>query len=289
MKRKGDIIFWEISELETTKEALEAAGFGAFVPRNDYKSAVIKTLKLITKGNEKLYRRFNDKHNEVSFGVFVETVTGDSLAISKEIIVRLDKETGILHHVEGGPETVALFGHICEVYNSQKASIDSNQFRQVVLRAVQAAHGVKVRSGGGVYFIDERFDDSRSRLRDLFNAFPTKAKLFSFPIYSDEGSLEVIENAASEDIFGEINALIAEVDKEFRERKITRRKLEGARERATAIVESIAVHRENLRGSLEKVSDELNRVRTAISNVFEKVEEGIVEPGEFMDLLRGLK
>jgi hypothetical protein len=67
MKRKGDLIFWDISELKTTKDALESLGFGAFVPRNDFKSAIIKALKIVTKGNEKLYRRFNDESDSVSF------------------------------------------------------------------------------------------------------------------------------------------------------------------------------------------------------------------------------
>ena len=284
--RKGDMVFWEISEFETTKEAIEAAGFR--VPRNNYKSALIKALKILTKGNEKDYKRFNDKDDSVSFAIFARVITGDTIDMNKEIIVRLDKKTGVVHHTEGGVETAAAFTRICEVYGEQKLTINASQFRSVVTDAVREAYGVSVRSGGGVYYIDKRFDERRAKLQRLFDIFPGKAKLFSFPIHSDEGSLEVIENAASTDIFGEINTLIKEVNDAFRERKITKRQLEGARDRASSIVETIKVHEENLRGSLSKVSDELNRVRTALSGVFSKVEEGIVEPEDFMRMLKEL-
>ena len=57
MKLKGSMIFWELSEIQTTKDELAALGFSEFVPRNDFKAALIKALKVVTKGNEKLYRR----------------------------------------------------------------------------------------------------------------------------------------------------------------------------------------------------------------------------------------
>lgn len=286
MKRKGDLIFWEIKDFHTTKDHLEDLGFEKFVPRNDFKSALIKVLIKLTRSNNKLYRRFNDNADFCSFGVFAEDVTATDIAISKELIVKVDKDHGNLTYSD---EKHPLCEKIDVHYREAKETLDSKQLRSMVLKIIkQDCFGIAMRSGGGIYFIDQKFDALRDKLSSLFNAFPSEMKLHTVPVYADPGTEEAIQHATKEDIFGEIEGLVGDIGKRFNEGTITKRQLEGDKERIKKIVEKITVHKDNLRSAADEVTKRLETVNRTISALVGKVELGTVEPGDFMSMLEGL-
>lgn len=282
-ERKGDLIFWEISEMNVTKDLLEHLGFDKYVPRNDFKSALIKVLMQITKGNEKLYRRFNDVQGSVSFGVFYELVTGDNISINKELIVKLDKEHG---NISFSDSAHPLVGPIRDLYATAKETLDSRQVRSMILKIVKGeCYGIAMRSGGGIYFLDKGFDHKREKLTEFFKKFPTTTKLHTIPMYDDNSTADAIEYAAKEDIFGDIDSLVADIDRRFKEGSITRRQLEGDKERASKILEKIKVHRDNLRKTESEVTAKLTVVSSTIEKVLGRVEDGLIEPADFMSML----
>ena len=286
MKRKGDMIFWEISELSTTKEKLAELGFADLIPRNDHKTALIKALKEVLKGDEKDYERFNDKGKSCHFAVLVKHIEGNRhLGYQAEINIRLEKESGVIYHEDSKPETAAIFAEICDEYQKQRLTINSNQFRSLVIKAVKEAYGVSVRSGGGVYYIDERFDENRVKLERLFQAFPGQAMLSSFPVYDNESTLQVIENGAYEEVYAEIETLVRDTEKAFKERKITKRQLEGKINEVEEIFKKISVHKENLRARAEALGAKALTFKRAVDLSFSKIEEGVIDPADFMKLL----
>lgn len=284
MKRKGDLVFWEISELTTTKEHLESLGFDRLVPRNDYRSAMIKALKKITKGNDKLYRRFNDKAEEVSFAIFEQRISESDILLDREITITIDKKTGALStKAEYDGE---FYRSIRDIYLNESKTIDSSQFRSMVLRVVQQeCFGVPMRKGGGVYFIKESFDETQRKLNELFNAFPHQATLHRVPIYDDPSTLTALESAVSEDLTGDIESLVADINKRFEEGKITRRQLEGDQERIQKIVQKTEVHADALRAKASAIRAKLELAKKAVKSVIDKVESGIIEPKAFMKAL----
>lgn len=289
MQRKGDLIFWSISELETTKEALIDLGFDRFVPRNDYKSALIKAIKKITKGDDKMYRRFGETKDECKFGVFSEVVTGDELAFDRELGIVLNKRGGHIHPVRPEDTSSRLYSLISEEFRLAAKTIDSNQFRQLVLRIVrQEGWGVAMRDGGGIYFVDARFDSMLERLQRLFTAFQSKATLHRVPIFDNAGTHEALSSAISEDIAGDIGSLVADIDKRFKEGVITKRQLEGDMNRAHEILEKYKIHSENLRARAGAINAKLRTVVDTLKAVQERVERGIVEPDDFMKSLESL-
>lgn len=284
MKRLGDMIYWEISDLTTTKDTLDAIGFGKLVPRNDYKSAMIKALKKLTKGNDKLYRRFNDKANEVSFAIFEQRISDAEISLDKEITVSIDKKTGALSvkAEDDGP----FYQSIRDLYLSESKTIDSNQFRSLVLKVVQQeCFGISMRRGGGIYFIRSDFDVTQRRLNELFNAFPQQASLHRVPIYDDPSSLSALESAASDDLVGDIDSLVADINKRFEEGKITRRQLEGDQDRIQKIVKKTDIYADTLRAKAASIKAKLELAKKAVKSVIDKVDAGIVEPKDFMKAL----
>jgi hypothetical protein len=289
MQRKGDLIFWSINELETTKDALIDLGFDRFVPRNDYKSALIKAIKKITRGDDKLYRRFGDAGDEVKFAVFNEVVSGDELNLDRELGLVLNKKSGVISPVRAEDTDSRLYALIQEEFRRAAKTIDSNQFRQLVLRIVrQEGWGVAMRDGGGIYFVDARFDKMLERLQSLFTAFQASATLHRVPIFDNAGTHEALSTAISEDIAGDIASLVADIDKRFKDGSITKRQLEGDMARAADIVEKYKIHSENLRARAGAINAKLHNVMTTLREVQDRVERGIVEPSDFMKSLESL-
>lgn len=284
MEKKGDLIFWEISEVTTTKDKLAAMGFERFVPRNDFKSAMIKALRHITKGNDKLYRRFNDRSESVNFGVFIEEVGEDSISLNKELVIKVDKTHGNADYSAANHLADAIHDN----YRTAKETLDAGQLRSLILKVVKhECYGFAMRSGGGIYFIDRRFEDTLGRLKELFSGFP-EARLHIVPVYDDQGTVEALEEAVTMDVTGDINSLINDIDRRFKDGSITKRQLEGDKDRAQKIIEKMAVHKKHLRDRYMEVSNRLVGVQKAIEGVFTKVENELVEPEDFMNMLDSL-
>jgi hypothetical protein len=290
MECKGDLIFWEISsELNATKAELAEMGFERCVPRNDFKAAMVKALMLITRGNEKLYRRFNDNSDSVSFGVFHETVENDEISLDKELIIILNKNDGL---VEFSNRDNPLVPFILDSYMGGKETLDARQIRAMLLKIVKnECFGIPMRSGGGIYFLDRKipnYAQNRKKIQSFFDKFPLHTTLHTVPIYENEETSAAIEYAVKDDIFGDIDELVSSIDKRFKDGSITKRQLDGDKERASKILEKIRVHRDNLRLAAAQVSAKLLNVSGSIENLVERVENGLVEPDDFAKMLESL-
>lgn len=286
MKRKGDMLFWEISDVATTKEELIKLGFDRFVPRNDYRSALIKAIKKVTKGDDKLYRRFGEGSGECKFGIFAETVSGDELNISREIGIILNKTTGELRPIRPEDVESRMYQTIAEEYKEASKTLDSNQFRALVLKVVKSeGYAVAMRKGGGIYFVDERFDGTVSRLEQLFGAFEGKARLSRVPIFDNAGTDEALSHAISEDISDDISTLIAEVEERYKNGTITHRQLEGDMNRADEIVKKYKIHSENLRARSVSINVKIQKVVETLKSCKDRVEQGIVSTEDFATAL----
>jgi len=284
MIRKGDLIFWEISgftiDKPTLETALEGLGIGRLTPRNDFKTATLKAIRTVTKGNDKLYRTFNNTLDRVSFGVFTEVPTDDDLSLKREVIVTLNKDTGILTAVNIGDE--AMWTQLQAEYDKTKKTIDGNQFRSIVLKVLkEECFGIPMRKNGAVYFIDKRFDSFREKLSSLFRVFPESMVLHSVPIFENAGTDEALESAINESVFADIENLIKDVETKFHDGTITKRLLEGRQTEANEILEKIKVHEKNLRSKAAEVTTKLSRVTGALNAVVDRVAAGIFDPEDF--------
>jgi len=280
--KKGNLIFWEISNFETTKEELIELGLEVFIPRNDYKSAMIKALHKITRGNERLYRRFNDNNDgKVSFGLFQEVTTPDNIEINKELIIKMNKITG---HIEFSDNDNAITSVISDEYERAKRTINSSQFRTLVLNIVKANHGVSLKKDGGVYFVDEKFKETVEKLKLVFNQFPS-AKLHVIELYNDPQTLDAIEFATSSSIFKDIEKVIKEVRNQVADGSITKKILSNRTEAAAKILEKIRVHEDSLRSKADELKNRLGKVVEVLDGVLVEADSIAMDPEDFMDAL----
>jgi hypothetical protein len=287
MNKKGVILTWELSEIKTTAENLSEAGFDKYLPSNGAKTAIIKALKKYKKTNsDKIYRRWEDVKDSVKFTVFAEEVQDNSLVMNGEATIELDKRSSDITLISG---STSAFQAIRELYASEGPTLNTDQFRTIVKNIVSSdLHGFSVRKGGGVYFIDDRFREGLAKLQDLFSMFPTNAKLHIIPVYNDKETLQTIEHHASENLFGEIETLIKEINDEFTKGTINSKKLDNRKEKASEILSEISVHRENLQASYEAIKARIEGVSKALDGVTSKVEDGIQSSESFLDMLEAL-
>ena len=124
-------------------------------------------------------------------------------------------------------------------------------------------------------------DSTREKLTELFNAFPLNTRIQNVPIYDDKATEDAIENAISEDIFSDIDALIQDVEAKFKDGSITRRVLDGRKTEALEILTKIKVHEKNLRSQAKEVRKKLGNVAKALDAVTTKVESTIFDPADF--------
>lgn len=284
--RKGVIITWALNDIRTTAEHLSGAGFDKYLPSNGAKTALIKALKKYTKGNERLYKRWDDTNGYAKFTVFEQEIQEGELELNKELTIELNKSTG---EIKPLPEHRPSFDRIKELYDLEGPTLNTDQFRAIIQNIIHSdLRGFAIRKGGGVYFVDDRFRDQLERLRKLFDMFPMNAILHIIPVYNDQETLDTLEHHASESLFGQIDNLIDDIQREFDKGTINIKKLENRKEKADEIFELIATHKENLRGAYDKVSQRLNAVSLALGKVENKVRDGIQESEDFMTMLQAI-
>jgi len=283
--KKGDLIYWEISDLKTTEKEISDLGFGDYLSDNGFKKAMLKAVNVVQKRSDRMYRRFNDKGKSVSFGIFLEQITDQDITIDKELVVTLDKKTG---SVEFSDHSHPMSAEIMTLYRAEQLTIDSTQFRSMVKKVVRnQCHGISMRTHGGIYFIDDKFKESLGVLRGLFNAFP-QAQLKVIPIYDDAGSLDAIEDATHADIFGDIEALIKEVKDQTEKGAITERVLEGKVAKSNEILKKIKIHEANLREKANEVKVKLSSVVKQLQDNVNKAEQIAMNPEDFLSALASL-
>lgn len=284
--KKCSLIFWEISDFTTTRERIEELGFSHLVPRNDHRSAMLKALRKITKGNDRMYRKFNDRPGTVSFGLFLENTSTEEITLDREMIIHLDKSTGKGAMKGGTPkQREELMTH----FEVAKGTLDSGQFRSLILRIVKRdCFGVAMRKSGGIYFVDKDLEKNLGQLTELFQNFPDTTHLHTVPIYDDKGTQEALEHAVSEDISTDIISIVKVVQEKLKKGSLTRRGLEGKIKEADQIFDKISVHQKNLRSKLKKVTKQLEMSKNYFTNALDGASTTVMDPKEFLEELVSL-
>jgi hypothetical protein len=283
MKKKGNVLFWEVPSVVLTPEKLAEIGLGSYLPRNSFETAMIKALRKATKGGDKKYGK-SIGEIEVTFVVHGYIKNGIDIDLDKNLSFSVSKIDGSIAPISGD-ETSELYKAIREHYDEAVGTLNSEQIRTMILKKVKEdLHGVPLRQSGGIYFVDERFDEQKQKLEEIFRRLPD-SRLHAVPVYDDQGTLDAIEDGASTEIFGEIDRLIGEIDGRIKKGELTKRQLEGRRNEADVILAKIKIHQENLRSKADAVTSKLLVVSRAIKKL---LDTDIEEPMDFMEMLRSL-
>lgn len=288
MKKKGEILFWDLEKFKTTKAELGDLGFDKYLPRNNHRQVLTKALKEYkSKSDEKVIARtFNEDSNTLSVAIFNELVTEEDLSLEKEITVQFDKRIGTMTTTNPSHPT---FKELVELYRENSGNINADQLRTLLLKVVkEEAYGVSFRRHGGAYFVDDSNLQKLENVERLFKHFPANATLYRIPIFDTAGTLDAIESSVKLDISEDIEKLIAEIDDEFKKGTITEKKLENRKEMAESILDKMKSHETNLRDSYLTVHRKLASVRKALDEVTSKVSAELAESSSFMDLLKEL-
>lgn len=298
MKLKGNVVFYSVRDFNIEKEKLEEVLTGLefdpaeFLPRNDFKSAMIKALKSLNKAytgsGKQDYERFHDEGQFASFTVYELNPLYDDVDFNKRLTIKLDKEHGNIQ-VVSQTASDEFVNRLKAEYAKEKESLNSQQFRSTVLRVIKKqCHGFSLLPGGGTYFINPAFDAAREKLHRLFDQFKGHMSFHSVPVYDDQGTMAALQEAATYDIFNDIESLVRDVDRDFKTGVITKRRLEGDKAKAKEIIDKISIHEEHLRSEADNIRARMSRVMSALEEVTTRVERDHVDPEDFSNLLKDL-
>jgi len=270
-KLKGHIIFWEISEFTTElgeiERVLKNIGVNPedYLPRNDYKSSLLRGLKVTLKkdkDDDRFYRRLDDKPTGVKFAVIVpkEFWVGSTLTdieFKKEVLIELDKTTGKVTY----DHESAFSDSVNDAYREAKQHLDAKQFRSLLLKLLkEECRGVALRKAGGVYYVSEADLPKLDKLRQLFEAFKKDARLEEIPIFNDASTEQAIEHAVTDDLLTELEMLRAEmIDK-----KMTDVILRNRREAINQLIERVNHHRDDLRSQHVTLDNKFSEMKGLI-------------------------
>lgn len=295
---KGNVVFWSVRGFNIPTEELEAAlsslGFdpGEFIPRNNFKSAMIKALKTLNKDYSGLgkrdYERCLDAGNYVTFTVYEVNPTGTDVDLDKQLVFKLDKTHGNID-ILSQTTSEAYVQKLREEYNKEKVSLNSTQFSATVLDVVEKeGRGFKMRPGGGVYFMHPSKDSVRLKLKALFEKFPEHMKFNTVPVYSDPDTLDTLQDASLAYLTQDIETLKGIIERDIRSGALTPRKWKAKKEAADSIVEKLALHGEFLRTEAAGIESKLSGIKQYLQDTTAKVESETVDPEDFIKLLEDL-
>ncbi len=280
MKQIGNLIYWEMSEVRTSPEDLSMIGITSFLPRNDYKSALIKALKEFTRKTSKFPKRFNDHADSVMFTVFFESIEGDDLTLEKQITIKLDKATGILQGADGTD--------LLRLYDQEKKSINTQQLRTILLKTLaHDCYSVSMRNGGGIYYIKKEYEEKMVEIKNKF-AQVEGVSFHVVPIYDDNGSLEAVSNATAADLESEIQTILGTIQREFEKGDLSSKRLEGKTEQIDEVMIKLKVHKDSLREKYNDLEKRLQEIDRTVQSNIDRVKEGLDMTENFLDRLLAL-
>lgn len=282
-EKDGEIVYWEIDDFKTNLTELKQLGFEKYLPYNTPKTALIKALKVISKGNDRFYKRFADRAGQVRFAVVNPAVYENQdrdvdIDFNKEIVINLEKNSGYLTCTNQGSSDPEFFNTIMRQYLMERGTIDTTQFRALIRKFIRnACLGVPMRRRGGMYFVDVRHQRTLNRIHGLFEHFRQHATLYRIPLnLGDAKTASAVHDALSHDFESEIGELIAWFDGD----NITNRSLKNRVKDVEGLKERIEFHSVNLAEKAETLKNQLEKV----AGVIEQVQQG-QGPQTFAEML----
>jgi hypothetical protein len=278
---KGHLVYWEVADFDLAKndleEKLKKYGFNDYIPRNDFKTSYIRALKKVLRGNERFYRRLNDRADNVHFAVILpEDIAAEDLQydvdFKKELMVKLSKKTGSVEYDH--PQSL-LVPMLNEAYKETKKYLDAGQFRTLILRIIREnCRGVSVRKRGGLYYVPkDRFSDLE-KLREIFTLFSDYAQMFEFPIRDDEESKTALETAIHDDIFGDLEAVITELKEGVSGGKsLTDTVLKNRKETVGDLLDKVKFYEEDLRSKADQLKAKAQKLFGVLESHFDYQEK----------------
>ena len=260
---KGNLVYWEISDFTVGKDELATMlaphGFEDYIPRNDYRSAAVRALHKLLKGDESFYKQFGNKAESVSFAVIVpEEILGINavqLKTETKVNICVGKTDG---RVSFDVHT-ALNDRFLDLYAEARPTIGAGQFRTIVLDVLKKqCAGVAMRRSGGIYYVPQAFFPQLEKLKAVFALFPNNCSIYEVPIYDDASTQNALEVAIKEDILGDLESMLAELKQHKGD--LTGRILENRQKEVQEMIKRVRIHAEDMRSEADTVMERLDNV-----------------------------
>lgn len=308
MKRVGTTVLWSIQDGATTTAAVMSdLGFGDWTPRNNFATSLNKAIKSVKRDwdirilgehipkqtKSAQHRRFLDTSEVARIAFTTPRIEGDKYYTDTALIIEIEKATGkITFEKEDVDQTSfeTIKRMITEEYAVQREQINADEFRILVSRYVTATVGccgIALRPSGGAYFVRSTFNEKLDKLKRLFAATGSHAKIVTIPIYDDAESSEALETATAETFEREIRGFIEGLHAEMKD-GISLRAFENRIQSAEEIRARLTEFKDQLRTKAENFDRMAESLITVLDGQLGSAEEKVIRPFDLMAALDGL-
>lgn len=311
MEMRGTLVWWRFDTFMTERQALEKRleklgalknqpekkafkgkktstprTFVDLLPRNSYKSALLRSLRQLLKGDDRFYKKLKDVKESVTVPVILpveivqEHVVSD-IKFEREVTIVLDKKTGKLSFNQETPFNAVIE----EEYKKMMKLFDTEQLSALLTHIVkEECFGVSIKLG--VYYIPEEHLEALETLQRIVNYFePDQIELFQVPVYNDPATQRAVQAAIEDDMLDKIDKLKEEFAKLTRSGKLSR-ELRGNRlTEIMTLIKRARTYKTDLASKAASIDGRLAGIEAKISKYDKFGEEAAKDEGFLTGLL----
>jgi hypothetical protein len=278
MKIKGRLITFEIASGKYELDILDRNGFEKYTPEWSAKSVCLQAIK-DTKRDlgeyQSLIHREIDKTEDTTTYALRKTYVGRDEDHNKDL--GLEKLCNVKISKRGDLDCTGdqvISDLLRANYKNNREQLDATRLRPKVVQIIKnVLYGIPMRKGGGVYFVDETFNEDLDRLRSLMKE--DGMSLHEFVIYDDSETLDAIEYSANSFLSDSIESAISKFEKDL-EKEMSGKTLDRHIKDVKKLGLKAERHAENLREAYESTKVKVDRLLN-ILNKCETDEDNKVE------------
>lgn len=311
MEMRGTLVWWRFDSFMTDRNELEKRleklgalknqpekkafkgkknssprTFVDLLPRNSYKSALLRSLRQLLRGDDRFYKKLKDVKESVTVPVILpieiikEHVVSD-IKFEREVTVVLDKKTGKLSFNQETPFNTVIE----EEYKKMMKLFDTEQLSALLTHIVkEECFGVSIKLG--VYYIPEMHLEKLEILQRIVNYFePDQIELFQVPVYNDQATQRAVQAAIEDDMLDKIDKLKEEFAKLTRSGKLSR-ELRGNRlTEIMSLIKRARTYKKDLASKAASIDGRLLGIEEKIGKYDKFGEEAAKDEGFLTGLL----
>lgn len=267
------------------KNIAEPLTYLDLLPKNSYKNALLRALRVMLKNDNRFYKRLRDVADSCTIPVILPVEVFDSKVLAdiefqREVVITLDKNDGSLQF----NRKTSFNNELTKKYKELQKTLDAEQLSNILINIVRTqCYGVSIKLG--VYYVPEAHSKQLKILEKICGSFKEhEIELFQIPVYSDPESKKAIQAAVEDDLIDRLEVMKEDFAKLVRAGKLSR-DLRGNRlSEMNALVKRMEVYKKDLASKAKTIELRLDSFKNKISK-YNKFSEDAQKDKGFLDSL----
>jgi len=311
MDLRGTLVWWRFKPFMTDRQGLEQRleklgalknqpekkafksksgsaprTFVDLLPRNSNKSALLRALRFLLKGDDRFYKKLRDIKESVTIPVILPVEIMDEQHLSdikfeREVIVTLNKQSGELTFNQ---ETT--FNAVIDAeYKKMSKLFDTEQLSALLTHIVkEECEGVSIKLG--VYYVPDINVENLEVLERIVKFFDKdQIEMFQVPVYNDPATQRAVQAAIEDDMLDKIDKLKEEFAKLTRAGKLSKNLRGNRLTEIVSLIKRARTYKKDLASKAASIDGRLLGIEEKIAKYNKFGEEAAKDEGFLTGLL----